>query len=154
MSQPTSTFPAAKLGAEAALRPYLDSALGVCVLRVAFTYGEGDPHLADALAWAAHRPPGERLHLVHHADVRQGILSALRADDARGRTYNLADDEPATAAELGALAAEFSARGAPAGDAEEGGPLGCVLDTAAARRELGFRPAYPAIRHARRLGLM
>ncbi|MEE3922516.1 aldehyde dehydrogenase family protein [Micromonospora sp. BRA006-A] len=49
------------------------------LLRVAFTYGEGDPHLADALSWAAHRPDDERLHLVHHADVRAGIFAALRS---------------------------------------------------------------------------
>lgn len=152
LASPASSFPAAKLGAEAALRPFAGGELEVCVLRVAFTYGEGDPHLTDALSWAAHRPDDERLHLVHHADVRQGIFAALRSPAAPGQVYNLADDEPATAAQLRPLAAEFTARGAGAGEAEEGGPLGCVLDTAAARRDLTFRPDHPTIQHARDQG--
>ncbi|MFI7303916.1 NAD-dependent epimerase/dehydratase family protein [Micromonospora aurantiaca] len=154
LESPESSFPAAKLGAEAALRQFTGGELEVCVLRVAFTYGEGDPHLADALSWAAHRPDDERLHLVHHADVRAGIFAALRSPAAAGHTYNLADDEPAPAALLRPLAEEFTARGAGAGDAEEGGPLGCVVDTTAARRDLGFRPVYPSIEDARRAGRM
>lgn len=153
LTDPNASFPAAKLGAEAALVPYRDSELGVCVLRVAFTYGEGDPHLADAFTWAAGCAPDERLHLVHHADVRQGILAALRRDDAVGRTVNLADDAPATAEQLCAIAPEFTAVGAgdPPGG---GGPLGCVVDTTRARELLDFRPRYPSIEDARRVGQM
>lgn len=156
LQDPAAPFPAAKLAAEAAVQPYLDSALDVTVLRVAFTYGEGDPHLADALTWASRSAaPDQLTHLVHHADVRQGILAALRCPQSRGRTYNLADDEPVAARDLVRIGADFTGRGAdPGGESEDGAVLGCILNTEAAGRDLGFRPEFPSIRDAAARGLM
>ncbi len=55
------------------------------------------------LRWARGWPAHQRLHLVHHADVGQGLLRALRANGVDGRAYNVADDAPITAFELHTL---------------------------------------------------
>jgi nucleoside-diphosphate-sugar epimerase len=154
---PDAPFPAAKLGSERALRRFIGTALETCVLRVAFTYGEGDPHLADAFIWARQQRAGRRLHLVHHTDVRQGIRLALREPAAGHRTYNLADDTPATAGELLDLAPHFRATGPPVAPDEltsGADQFGGVVDGAAARRDLGFRPTFPSIQAAREAGAM
>ncbi|MFI5485933.1 NAD-dependent epimerase/dehydratase family protein [Micromonospora echinaurantiaca] len=145
-------FPAAKLGAERAVAGYFDTPLGVCVLRVAYTYGEGDPHLVDAFAWARRAPGKQRLHLVHHADVRQSVLHALAAG-ATG-VFNIADDAPVTAAELAALAEQVrlphgESADAPVLDTDQ---FGGEVDTSAARAGLGFTPAYPSIHVAAQAG--
>jgi nucleoside-diphosphate-sugar epimerase len=149
---PGSPFAAAKLASEQALRQFAGSALGTGVLRVAFTYGEGDPHLLDALTWAARARPDARLGLVHHADVRQGIVALLRREDVAGGTFNLADDTPVRAGDLARFADGFQPRG-PADQAAEqigldGEQFGGLLDTTAARERLGFRPIHPSIQAA------
>jgi UDP-glucose 4-epimerase len=150
----TSTYPAAKLGAERAVAESADDGLDVCVLRLGFTYGEGDPHLADAFGWAGTAASAHRLHLVHHADVRQGVLRVLAAGRLPQRVYNLADDAPVTAAELPGYADAFRWPGdttqwaALAGDESFQG----WLDTAASHRDLEFRPIYPSIRDAQQAG--
>lgn len=150
-----SPFAAAKLGAERAAAELAGTALRVTVLRLGFTYGERDPHLAEAFDWARHGPPGRRLHLVHHADVRQSVLHALGSP--AGGVYNIADDAPVCAAELAALAAELAVpperpeAAAHTGGDRAGDPGGHV-DTTAARTGLGFAPAYPSIRAAHEAG--
>jgi nucleoside-diphosphate-sugar epimerase len=158
-------FAAAKLGSERAVAELAGTGLAVCVLRLAFTYGEGDPHLAEAVGWARSAPAGRRLHLVHHADVRQAVLRCLRAG-TRG-TFNIADDAPVPPAELLAVTADLpprlreparaeAGRNGPAGGPGElaGGPgeLAGEVDTTAARTGLGFAPGYPSIRTARQAG--
>lgn len=151
-----ATFPAAKLGAERAVREAADAGLGVCVLRVGFTYGEGDPHLADAFAWAHGCADDRRLHLIHHADVRQGVLLALRAGDLPGRVYNLADDSPMCAARLRTLADGFRWQGDPEAWTQlaEEEDVDGLIDTTAVRRDLDFRPTYPSIMDAEAAGQM
>ncbi|MER6767748.1 hypothetical protein ABT266_46930, partial [Amycolatopsis sp. NPDC000746] len=145
-----ASFPAAKLGAERALSDV--DGLESSVLRLAFTYGEGDPHLAEAISWARRGGAG-RMHLVHHADVRQAILCVLAAPELPRRVYNVADDRPVEPAELLAAAEGFAVRG----QVEEGAvtetepgaqPFGRVLAAEAIRRELGFAPEFPSIEAA------
>lgn len=117
-------------------------ALDVVTLRLAFVYGEGDPHIVDwlprAADWAAH----ERLPMVHHADVAQAVIRAIRTPGIAGRVYNVGDDAALTAAELFALTGrEFDLQAAAGRSVAD--PWFGVPDTRLANRELGYRPVYP-----------
>jgi nucleoside-diphosphate-sugar epimerase len=148
-----AAYPASKAAAEAALQElHRSDGLGVRVARLAFVYGEGDPHLAESLMWARRWPSHKRLHLVHHADVAQGLVRALRAGGVDGGTWNLADDAPVTAVELHRLNHEPRSddpAGQPDNDPWEG-----IVDTTRARAELGFRPIYPSVYTARDAGAL
>jgi len=117
-------------------------ALDVVTLRLAFVYGEGDPHivawLPRAADWAAH----QRLPMVHHADVAQAVIRAIRTPGIAGRVYNVGDDAALTTAELFALTGREFDLQAAAGRSVEDPWLG-VPDTRLAHRELGYRPVYP-----------
>jgi nucleoside-diphosphate-sugar epimerase len=144
-------FAAAKLGSERAVAELAGTGLAVYVLRVAFTYGEGDPHLAEAVGWARSGPAGLRVHLVHHADVRQGVLRSLQGGPPG--VYNLADDAPVRAGDLVALSAGLSPRlREPAPAAVAAAVPAGEVDTTAARTRLGFTPIYPSIQAARQAG--
>jgi nucleoside-diphosphate-sugar epimerase len=150
---PAAAYPASKAAAEEALRElHRSDGLGLRVARLAFVYGEGDPHLAESLMWARRWPAHKRLHLVHHADVAQGLLRALRAAGVDGGTWNLADDAPVTAVELHQLNREPPAD--PAGEPADDDPWEGIVDTARARAELGFRPIYPSVYTARDAGAL
>jgi nucleoside-diphosphate-sugar epimerase len=148
---PGHVYPATKAAAEDALRQlHRDHGLGLRIVRLAFVYGEGDPHLSESLLWARSWPAHKRLHLVHHADVAQALVRALWAEGIDGATFNAADDAPVSAFELLQLNDEpipvgFADR--PLEDAWEG-----IVDTTKIRRELGFRPIYPAVYTARDAG--
>ncbi len=82
---PVGAYPISKEEAEQAL---LDvPGLDVCVLRLAFVYADGDPHLAEAIPFWRKFLPGERIHLVHHADVAQAFGRALEAPYRRERIF-------------------------------------------------------------------
>jgi nucleoside-diphosphate-sugar epimerase len=148
--RPAGTYPTGKAQAERALRDMQAAAgFGLRVVRLAFVYGEGDPHLAESLRWAREWPAHQRLHLVHHADVARGLLLVLQASDVDGRVYNLADDAPVTAWELLALQGEQHAGGAGEVD-----PWAGVVDTGRIREELGFRPRYPTVYAAQAAGVL
>ena len=127
-----------------------DRGLGVRIVRFAFVYGEGDPHLAESLRWAGRWPGHQRLHLLHHADAAQAVGRVLLAPGIDGRIYHAADESPVTAVELHALnGAPFPDR--PAGDTDlwHG-----IVDTTRIRSELGFRPWYPSVWSARDAGAL
>jgi nucleoside-diphosphate-sugar epimerase len=144
-------YPASKAEAERALLAlHRDRGLGLRIVRLAFVYGEGDPHLAESLRWAGRWPGHQRLQLLHHADAAQAVGRALHAPGIDGRIYNAADESPVTAVELHALnGVPFPDH--PAGDADlwHG-----VVDTTRIRRELGFRPWYPSVWSARDAGAL
>lgn len=150
---PWGAYPAAKAEAEAGLAALAAAhGLDLRVARLAFVYGEGDPHLASAMRWAGGWAAHQRLHMVHHADVAQGLLRVLYSADAAGRTYNIADDAPVTAVELHQLnrvpvPAELAGR--PLGDPWDG-----IVSTLRLRDELGFRPLYPSVWTARDAGAL
>jgi len=129
-----------------------EQGLDLRIGRLAYVYGDGDPHLAQSLrfasAWAAHKP----MQLVHHADVAQGLLRLLRAQGVAGRAYNIADDAPASAAVLHALNGAELPEGMgerPLPDPWEG-----VVSTLRIRDELGFRPLYPSVWTDRDAGVL
>jgi nucleoside-diphosphate-sugar epimerase len=150
---PPHTYPATKVAAEDALREiHREQGLGLRIVRLAFVYGEGDPHLRESLMWARDWAAHKRLHLVHHADVAQALIGALRADGLDGETFNAADDAPVTALEVLQLNSEpipdgFADR--PLEDPWEG-----IVETSKIRRELGFRPIYPSVYAARDAGAL
>ena len=150
---PTGAYPESKVAAEETLRALHQSdGLGLRVVRLAFVYGECDPHLAESLRWAATWPAHQRLHLVHHADVGQALIRALRCSGIDGMTFNAADDAPVTAAELHDLNGEplpEDAASRPLDDPWEG-----IVDTTAARTTLGFRPIFPTVYTAKAAGAL
>ncbi|MFJ2826708.1 NAD-dependent epimerase/dehydratase family protein [Streptomyces sp. NPDC087263] len=117
--------------------------LDVRVGRLAFVYGEGDPHLAQSMMWAGDWAATQRLQMVHHADAAQGLLRLLHAPGAEGRVYNIADDTPVTAVDLHQL----NRIDLPPAlyDRTDPDPWLCITSTARIRRELGYRPLYPSV---------
>jgi nucleoside-diphosphate-sugar epimerase len=144
-------YPASKAEAERLLLAlHRDRGMGLRIVRLAFVYGEGDPHLAESLRWAGQWPGHQRLQLLHHADAAQAIGRALQAPGVDGRIYNAADEAPVTAVELHALnGVPFPDRPAGETDLWHG-----IVDTTRIRRELGFRPWYPSVWSARDAGAL
>jgi nucleoside-diphosphate-sugar epimerase len=147
-------YPGTKREAEqllAALRE--ETGFGVVTLRLAFVYGDGDPHIEESLGRFAGLAAHQRLPMAHHADVGQAVLRALRTPDVDGRTYNITDDAGSTVYELYELVGRrmdlAAARGRDVPD-----PWFGVTDTTRARRELGFSPLYPTARAAWRAGAL
>ncbi len=145
--KPTGAYPTAKAAAERALQD-LDRTHGpgLTILRLAFVYGEGDPHLAEVVNFVRRWNPAKRMHMVHHADVDQAIMLALDTQNGRERVYNVADDEPAAAAELmhqNGLTVTDEAKKQPIED-----PWETIVDTRRIRKELAFRPIHPSLRAA------
>ena len=127
--------------------------LDVVTLRLAFVYGEGDPHIVEwlprAADWAAH----QRLPMVHHADVAQAVIRAIRTPAIAGRAYNVGDDAALTAVELFALIGrEFDFEAAAGRSVAD--PWFGVPDTRLAHRDLGYRPVYPTAWAAWRAGAL
>src|SRR5919198_4003809 len=73
--QPSGHFyPASKWAAEQALtQSYQAHSTDLCILRLAFVYGENDPHLREAINLTKTWPSTKRMHMVYHADVDQAI---------------------------------------------------------------------------------
>jgi nucleoside-diphosphate-sugar epimerase len=148
-----SAYPASKIAAEAALHElHAGEGLGLRIVRLAFVYGDGDPHLGESLMWVRDWPIHKRLHLVHHADVDQALVRVLRAEGLDGGTWNIADDAPVTAYELLRLNGEpvpDEAADRPLDDPWEG-----IVDTTRMRGELGLRPIYPSVYAAKDAGVL
>ncbi|MEV6108558.1 NAD(P)-dependent oxidoreductase [Streptomyces sp. NPDC051940] len=150
----SGAYPESKIEAERGLLALHDEhGLDVRVARLAFVYGEGDDHLAASLRWAAHWPAHQRLQMVHHADVGQGLWRILTAPGVAGHVYNLADDAPVSTYEIyELLGAEPPAPGAvPTAVAD---PWEGLASNRRIRDELGFRPLYPSAWTARDAGAL
>ncbi|MBO1336944.1 NAD(P)-dependent oxidoreductase [Streptomyces sp. VRA16 Mangrove soil] len=134
-------YPESKAAAERALSA-LEGLDDLRIGRLPFVYGDGDPHLSDAMRWAPQWPATQRLHMGHHADVAQGLRRLLYVPGASG-VYNIADDAPVTTVDL------FQLNGVEVPDAlydkVDPDPWYGVMSTARIRRELGFRPLYPSV---------
>lgn len=146
-------YPASKKEAEERLLGlHRDSGLDVRIARLAFVYGEGDPHLANAMRWAGEWAAHYRLQMVHHADVAQGLLRTLYAPGVAGRAYNVADDAPVSAAELHWLNGLPLPEGSADRTVEH--PWEGVVSTLRIRDELGYRPIFPSVWTARDAGAL
>jgi nucleoside-diphosphate-sugar epimerase len=150
-------YPASKREAEERLRELsTESGLDIVALRLAFVYGDGDPHIENILPRFATAAAHEPMAMVHHADVAQGVHRALRAlpsTESGYRAYNICGDGVSTVYELHELVGQRmdldAAEGRTVAD-----PWYCVPDTTRAYRELGFRPIYPSARAAWRDGAL
>jgi nucleoside-diphosphate-sugar epimerase len=152
-------YPHSKREAEEQIKDLCaETGFDVITLRLPFVYGDGDPHIENALA---HFSLGDRaahalMPMAHHADVAQGVQRALRV--ARPErpgyvAYNIAGDAASTMYELFELGGREFDIVAAAGRTVEDPWLG-VPDTTRAYRELGFRPIYPTARAAWRDGAL
>ena len=151
--RPDHAYPQTKAAAEQMLRGLHQShGLGLRIIRLAFVYGERDPHLAQSMTWARGWALHQRLQLVHHADVGQALMRALRAEGVDGRTYNVADDAPVSSFELHTLNDESPADDAATRTVDD--PWSGIVDTSRIRTELGFRPIYPSVYTARDAGAL
>ncbi|WP_370079361.1 NAD-dependent epimerase/dehydratase family protein [Streptacidiphilus sp. MAP12-16] len=148
-----SAYPPSKAEADAGLRElHLRHGLPLVTVRLAYVYGEGDPHLSGALRfardWAAH----QRMPVVHHADVAQALFRALRVPGVEGRVFNATDDAPVTAFDLYRLAGVPLPEGAA--DRQDPDPWNGVADNLPLREDLGWRPVYPSVWTARDAGAL
>jgi nucleoside-diphosphate-sugar epimerase len=151
--RPGHTYPQTKAAAEHMLRRLHQSqGLGLRILRLAFVYGERDPHLAESMMWARGWALHQRLQLVHHADVGQAVMRALRAEGVDGRTYNVADDAPVSSFELHTINGESPADDAGTRSVDD--PWSGIVDTSRIRTELGFRPIFPSVYAAKDAGAL
>ncbi|MFD0696550.1 NAD-dependent epimerase/dehydratase family protein [Paenibacillus sp. GCM10027628] len=151
---PAFLYPKTKATAEEALRQlHVEQGLGLRTVRLAFVYGERDPHISEFLPMMSTWNPAKRLHMVHHADVSQALLLASSTPGIDGRVYNVADDAPITAAELFQLH-NHSSQDSAENSQQEFNPWDMIVDTTRIRDELNFRPIFPSFYTARDAGAL
>lgn len=127
----------------------------VRILRLAFVYGDKDPHIAEIIPMLKkmNRHSGSRMHMVHHLDVAQALVLLLNSAGLDGEIFNVADDAPITLYEL----AESVGKASEIFDAEEGplkDPFEGIQDISKLRRMTGFRPLVPSYYVARDLDIL
>lgn len=127
----------------------------VRILRLAFVYGDKDPHIAEIipLLKKLKMHSGSRMHMVHHLDVAQALILLLNTERLNGEIFNLADDAPITLYEL----AESVGKAAETFDEEEGplkDPFQGIQDITKLRNRTGFRPLVPSYYVARDLDIL
>lgn len=140
---PTAAYPQSKLAAERFL--LAREGLDVRVLRLPFVYGDGDPHIEEAIPMMRGFPSSQRMSIAHHADVAQAVARLLDAPSPVHRIYNVVDDEAPD------LATVFSSVGASPPDgseAERARGFDALLDGSRIRTDLGFAPKYPRLADA------
>jgi nucleoside-diphosphate-sugar epimerase len=149
---PPHIYPRTKAEAEDLVLAASERGLQPVILRLAFVYGDGDPHLTDTLPTIEAWHGAKRLHTVHHADVAQAILAASEPDAPAGAIFNVADDAPVSAYEL------LQLHGRPGqvdtADAALEQPWDGILDTSRIRGQLGFAPVFPSVFAASHAGAL
>jgi len=140
---PSAAYPVSKLAAERFL--LAQEGLDVRVLRLPFVYGDGDPHIAEAIGFMREFPPDLRMSLGHHADIAQAVERVLDASSPTHRIYNVVDDEAPD------LRTVFASVGAPPPDgskAEVAKAFDTLMDGRRIREDLGFKAIYPRLADA------
>jgi UDP-glucose 4-epimerase len=137
---PTAAYPSSKLDAERFLLAL--EGLDVRVLRLPFVYGEGDPHIAEAIPMLRGFPPAQRMSLAHHRDIAQAVARLLDTPSPAHRVYNVVDDESPDFATLFASVGEPPPDGSNAAAARS---FDALLDGRRIREDLGFRPEFPRL---------
>ncbi|MBB3131548.1 nucleoside-diphosphate-sugar epimerase [Paenibacillus rhizosphaerae] len=144
---PISPYPIAKAAAERELlNLYRSRGLGLCILRLAFVYGDGDPHLEEGVLKFRQWHPAQRIHLVHQADVAQAVMLGIESPRAKGQIFNVADDQPVSAAEILSMYNETMPDDAVSRTVDPSWLQ--LVDTAKIREQLEFRPNYPSLYRA------
>lgn len=140
---PTAAYPVSKLAAERFLLAITD--LDVRILRLPFVYGDGDPHIEEAVPMMRHFPPTQRMSIAHHVDVAQAVQRLIESSSPAHRIYNVSDDEAPDLATL------FASVGAPPPDGsapELARGFDPLMDTRRIRADLGFKPHFPRLADA------
>lgn len=140
---PVDAYPLSKLAAERFLLAV--DGLDVRVLRLPFVYGDGDPHIAEAVPMMRGFPPRQCLSMAHHADIAQAVACVLDAVAPAHRIYNVVADEAPDLATLFASVGEPPPDGS---DAERARVFDVALDGSRIREDLGFRPVFPRLADA------
>ncbi|MGQ9585037.1 MAG: UDP-glucose 4-epimerase GalE [Anaerolineae bacterium] len=85
---------------------------------------------------------------IHVVDLAQAHILALEALDEGSRVYNLGNGQGFTVREVLEMAREVTGHPIPAveGPRRPGDPAALVASSEKIRRELGWRPRYPALR--------
>ena len=138
------SYPVSKWAAEQALTDlYRGQGAALYILRLAFVYGEGDPHLGEALNLMRTWPSAKRVHMVHHADVAQAITLTLDKTETNEKLYNVADDEPVPISEIRRLNGAIDPN--ETNNITLDDPWEGIVDTSRIKNELGFHPVYPSL---------
>jgi len=140
---PIDGYPASKLAAERFLLTL--EGFDVRIIRLPFVYGDGDPHIAEAVPMMSGFPPAQRMSIAHHVDVARAVACVLEAPSPSHRIYNLVDDEAPDLATL------FASVGAPPPDgsnAERARAFDSLMDGRRIREDLGFEPQFPRLSDA------
>jgi nucleoside-diphosphate-sugar epimerase len=149
-------YSSSKIAAEQELLSlHQNKGFDVRILRLAFVYGDKDPHIAEIIPFLKQlkRHSGSRMHMIHHLDVAQALLLLLNTHGLNGEIFNVADDAPLTLYELadsvGKAAETFEAEEGPLSDPFEG-----IQDISKLRSKTGFRPLVPSYYVARDLDIL
>ena len=146
-------YPVSKLAAERALVQFHQGReTDLSILRLAFVYGDDDPHLREAVNLTRSWPPAKRMQLVHHADVAHAIMLSLDKPQAGGQIYNVADDTLIPISEIREMHG-LAEMNIPA-DVEVADPWEGIVDTVKIKRELGFRAIYPSLHEAQKMKVL
>ncbi|MFL6160880.1 MAG: NAD-dependent epimerase/dehydratase family protein [Jatrophihabitantaceae bacterium] len=156
---PDRPYSSTKAAAERSLLSLCPAGLGLRILRPPVIYGDGDPKLRELLRFLG-GPPHKRIQLVHHADVAQAVLLALRAPGVDGEIFNVGDDAPVTTYELQRL--DGSSEPSPSSPSSSAStastalddPWESIIDSSKIRRLLGFRPIFPSMYSAADAGAL
>jgi len=140
---PLDGYPKSKLAAEHFLLAM--AGFDVRVLRLPFVYGDGDPHIAEAVPMMRGFPPAQRMSIAHHADVAQAVARVLEASSPAHRIYNVVDDEAPELATLFASVAEPAPDGS---NPERARAFDSLMDGRRIRDDLGFAPQFPRLADA------
>lgn len=145
-------YPKTKIAAEEALlKLHREQGLDVRIVRLAFVYGNHDPHIEEVLPYMINWNPLKKQSMVHHEDVAQALLLAASTPGVGGRIYNVADDNPITIGELYKLN-----DGPEQVPAKDGWLMSNIweltVDTERIKNELNFHPKYPSVYTARDMG--
>ncbi|CAG7600053.1 Aurachin B dehydrogenase [Paenibacillus solanacearum] len=147
LPRPAAPYAKAKAAAERELLELQSSnGLGLTILRLAFVYGDGDPHLKEGLQWFRNCNAAQPMHIVHHADVAQAIILATENERSVGHIFNVADNIPVPVRDIMNLYNE------PIVEDAVNRPLNSswlqLVDTTKIREQLGFNAVFPALRSA------
>jgi len=137
---PVEAYPVSKLAAERFLLAM--DGLDVRVARLPFVYGDGDPHIEEAVPMMRGFPPTQRMSIAHHADVAQAVARLLDTPSPAHRIYNVVDDE---APDLATVFASVGAAPPDASNAERARAFDALLDGSRIRKDLGFKARFPRL---------
>jgi nucleoside-diphosphate-sugar epimerase len=152
--QPAFLYPQTKkIAEEALIQLHREKGLGLRIVRLAFVYGENDPHITEYMPMMSKWQPAKRLHMIHHADVSQALLLTASTPGIDGCVYNVADDAPMTKAELFQLHHQTDQLEVEA-EEQPFNPWDMIVDTTRIREELNYRPIYPSFYTARDAGAL